>query len=72
MNQPNLTTEQELSIRAFETQVRQMSREQAQEFLVKLYIQMIIRDAVYRDLIKYKFGLVLIVLAIALAMAFVR
>jgi len=36
MNQPiELSLEQQFSIRSFETQVQQMSREQAQDFLVK-------------------------------------
>ncbi len=38
MNNPiELTLEQQFSLRSFESQVAQMSREQAQEFLVKLY-----------------------------------
>ena len=39
-----LSLEQKFNIRSFETQVRAMSQEQAQEFLVKLYEQMIMKD----------------------------
>ena len=38
-----LSLEQKFSIRSFETQVKAMSHEQAQEFLVKLYEQMILK-----------------------------
>ncbi|MBA3924680.1 MAG: phycobilisome degradation family protein, partial [Nostocaceae cyanobacterium] len=38
MNQSiKLSLEQEFSLRSFGSQVQQMSREQAQEFLLKLY-----------------------------------
>lgn len=58
MSQPvELTLEQQFSIRSFESQVQQMSREQAQEFLVKLYEQMLMREAMYRHFLKHQWGL---------------
>lgn len=58
MNQPiQLSLEQQFSIRSFETQVQQMSHEQAQDFLVKLYQQMIMREATYKELLKHQWGL---------------
>jgi hypothetical protein len=58
MSQPvELSLEQQFSIRSFETQVQQMSREQAQEFLVKLYEQMLMREAMYRHFLKHQWGL---------------
>ena len=51
-----LTLEQQFAIRSFETQARKMSREQAQEFLVKLYEQMIVRESLYKDFIKTQWG----------------
>jgi len=58
MNQPvELSLEQQFSIRSFETQVQQMSREQAQDFLVKLYEQMVVREATYQELLKHQWGL---------------
>lgn len=58
MSQPvELTLEQQFSIRSFETQVQQMSREQAQEFLVKLYEQMLMRESMYRYFLKQQWGL---------------
>lgn len=58
MNQPaDLTIEQQFSIRSFETQVAQMSREQAQDFLIKLYQQMIVRENMYKHFLKCQWGL---------------
>jgi hypothetical protein len=52
-----LSVEQQFNIRSFETQVKQMSHEQAQDFLVKLYEQMIIRENMYKEFIKHEWGL---------------
>jgi len=58
MNQPiQLSLEQQFSIRSFQSQVQKMSREQAQKFLVKLYEQMIVRENMYKQFIKYEWGL---------------
>lgn len=52
-----LSLEQQFNIRSFETQVQQMSREQAQEFLMKLYEQMIVRENLYKSFIKHQWGI---------------
>lgn len=52
-----LSLEQKFNIRSFETQVQAMSHEQAQEFLVKLYEQMIVKDNMYQDFIRHQWGL---------------
>lgn len=58
MNQPiKLSIEQQFSIRSFETQVQKMNREQAQDLLIKLYEQMVIREATYKQLIKHQWDL---------------
>ena len=58
MSEPiEMSLEQKFSLRSFETQVQQMSREQAQEFLVKLYEQMIVRENMYKEFIKHQWGL---------------
>ena len=58
MSEPTkMSLEQKFSLRSFETQVQQMSREQAQEFLVKLYEQMIVRENMYKEFIKHQWGL---------------
>jgi adenylyl- and sulfurtransferase ThiI len=58
MNQPiELSLEQQFSIRSFETQVQNMSHEQAQNFLVQLYKQMMMREATYKHLLKHQWGL---------------
>ncbi len=55
MNQ--LTTEQQFAIHSFAMQVRQMSEEQTKDFLVKLYEQMIVREATYKELLKHQWGI---------------
>lgn len=58
MNTPiQLSLEQEFNIKSFETQVQQMSQEQAQDFLVKLYKQMVMREETYKQLLKHHWGL---------------
>ncbi len=58
MNEPmQLTLEQQFSLRSFETQVNKMSREQAQEFLVKLYEQMMMRETMYKHFLKHEWGI---------------
>ncbi|MBD2092242.1 NblA/ycf18 family protein [Microcoleus sp. FACHB-1515] len=58
MNQPvELTLEQQFSLRSFETQVERMSHEQAQQFLVKLYEQMMLRETMYKHFLKHQWGI---------------
>ncbi|MEH1765674.1 NblA/ycf18 family protein [Nostoc sp.] len=58
MNQPiELSLEQEFSLRTFSDQVQQMSHEQAQEFLLMLYKQMMIRETTYQELLKHQWEL---------------
>ncbi|MGB6296233.1 MAG: NblA/ycf18 family protein [Rivularia sp. (in: cyanobacteria)] len=58
MNQPiELSLEQQFSIRSFASQVKGMSHEQAQDFLVKLYEQMVVKEATYQELLKHQWGL---------------
>ena len=52
-----LSLEQQFNIRSFNVTVAQMSREQAQEFLIKLYEQMTVRENMYRHLMKQSWGL---------------
>ena len=57
-NQPaGLTLEQQFSLRSFETQVAQMSHDQAKEFLVKLYEHMMMRETMYRHFLNHEWGL---------------
>jgi hypothetical protein len=55
--QPEFTLEQQFNLRSFETQVKDMNLEQAQDFLVELYRQMIAKDNAYKSLIKHQWGL---------------
>lgn len=58
MNQPaNLSLEQQFNLRSFESQVSHMSLEQAQDFLVQLYEQMLVKDSIYRHLLKHQWGI---------------
>jgi predicted HD phosphohydrolase len=52
-----LSLEQQFNVRSFQTQVDKMSREQAQEFLIKLYEQMIVRENMYKEFVKHQWGL---------------
>ncbi|MBD2514444.1 NblA/ycf18 family protein [Nostoc sp. FACHB-973] len=52
-----LTLEQEFSLRSFTDQVQQMSREQAQEFLILQHQQMMIRETIYQDILKQQWKL---------------
>ena len=57
-NQPTtLTLEQKFALRSFETQVAQMSHSQAQQFAVTLYEQLLVKDALYRELLKKEWGI---------------
>jgi hypothetical protein len=56
-HEQDLSLEQQFSLRSFETQVRQMDRQQAQEFLVKLYEQMLVRENDYKEVLKHQWGL---------------
>jgi Phycobilisome degradation protein nblA len=53
----DLSLEQQFNVRSFEHQVRDMSREQAQEFLVNMYRQMILQENSYRTLLKQQWGM---------------
>lgn len=52
-----LTLDQEFSLRFFEDQVQRMSHEQAQEFLIEQNKLMMVRDAMYRKLLKHEWKL---------------
>jgi hypothetical protein len=57
-NEPaQLTLEQQFNLRSFESQVEKMSLEQAQQFLIKLYEQMLMREATYKQLIRHEWGI---------------
>jgi hypothetical protein len=56
-NPVELSLEQKFNLRSFEAQVQHMSREQAQEFLVKMYEQMILRENLYKELLEHQWGL---------------
>jgi hypothetical protein len=55
--QTKVTLEQEFDIRKFGLLVQQMNREQAQDCLVDLYEQMLVKDNLYKSLLKYAWGI---------------
>jgi hypothetical protein len=58
MNEPiQLTLEQQFNLRSFESQVNQMSHQQAQAFLVNLYKQMIYREELYKKMIRHEWNI---------------
>jgi hypothetical protein len=52
-----LTLEQEFSLRSFSDLVQQMSREQAQEFLIDHYKHMMLQQTLYQELLKHEWKL---------------
>jgi hypothetical protein len=52
-----LTLEQDFSLRNFADIVEQMSRRQAQDFLVEQHRLMMVRETMYRHLIKHQWQL---------------
>jgi Phycobilisome degradation protein nblA len=51
-----LSLEQQFSLRAFSEQVKDLSQEQAQAFLVDLYRQMIVKETMYQHFLKHRLG----------------
>ena len=52
-----LSIEQEFSLRSFAEQVKHMSREEAQEFLVNLYQHMMVKESMYQHFLANAWGL---------------
>lgn len=57
MNQTELSLEQQFSLRSFADQVKQMSHEQTQEFLIEQYQHMMVQKAMYQELLKHEWKL---------------
>jgi Phycobilisome degradation protein nblA len=58
MNQSiSLSMEQEFQLKSFAVQVQHMSQEQAQEFLIALHRQMMIKEKMYQHLIQQEWNL---------------
>ena len=53
----NLSLEEELQLKIFTDRVQYMSREQAQEFLIELHRQMVIKEKMYQFFIKQEWNL---------------
>ena len=52
-----LTLDQEFSLRLFADQVKRMSREQAQEFLIEQYKLMMVQKTTFQNLLKQEWKL---------------
>jgi Phycobilisome degradation protein nblA len=52
-----LTLEQDLSLRNFADMVKQMSREQAQEFLIEQQRLMMVQKTMYQEILKQEWKL---------------
>jgi len=52
-----LSIDQQFQLAAFEVQVKQMSREQAQEFLINLFKQYQTQRAAYIELLGHQWGI---------------
>jgi Phycobilisome degradation protein nblA len=53
----DLSLEQQFNVRSFEHQIKDMSHEQTQEFLVNLYRQMMLQENSYKNLLKHQWGM---------------
>ena len=53
----DLSLEQQFNIRSFEHQIKDMTHEQTQEFLVNLYRQMMLQENSYKNIIKHQWGM---------------
>lgn len=56
-NQNHLSLEQEFNLKKIATQAQALSQQQAQELIVELQRQMMIKDNLYKQLIKQEWGL---------------
>ena len=54
MSEMQLSLEQQFTLHSFAHEVEKMNKEQAQDFLVKLYKEMLVRENLYRDTIKHQ------------------
>jgi hypothetical protein len=52
-----LTLEQEFNLRHFADIVQQMSRQQAQEFLIEQHRLMLVQETMYREMLKHEWKL---------------
>ena len=57
MSNIELSLEQKFTLHSFANEVEKMSREQAQDFLVQLYSEMLVRENLYKDTLKHQWGL---------------
>ena len=58
MNQSaNLSLEQEFNLKLFADLVQKLTSEQAKEFLIELNQQMMLKDNLYRELLKHYMGI---------------
>jgi hypothetical protein len=51
-----LTVEQQFAIKAFKVQAKSLSREDAQRQLIELYTELIVKENIYKELIKKQWG----------------
>lgn len=52
-----LSIEQQFQLKHFEIKVRKMSEAQAKKVLIELHQSMLVKDAMYKQLIKHQWGL---------------
>ena len=58
MNQANkLTLEQEFSLKKIATQAKALSQQEAQELIIELQRQIMVKDNLYKQIIKHEWGI---------------
>ena len=53
----HLSLEQQFNLRSFETQVGKLNLQEAQEFLVKLYQHMLVREVLWKNFVGQSWGI---------------
>jgi hypothetical protein len=57
MDETELTLEQQFDLCSFSLQVQQLNHEQSQELLIKLYETILVREAMYKNILKHEWNL---------------
>ena len=57
MEIPELTLEQQFELERFKTEASKLSLEESQCFLLEIYRQMMIKDIMYKQMLKQEWGI---------------
>lgn len=57
MEPPQLTLEQQFTLKRFSDEVPKLTKEQSQEMLIEVYRQMMVKETMYRQILKGEWGI---------------